>query len=620
MRRMLFICTQLVFSATLLAQKDSARALPEHEVTAMRFGTKPNGLFVQETDTLLYRFHAASNLEQLLSAHSGVFVKQAGPSQLASPGFRGGSAAQTAVVWNGFSLNHAMLGQVDLSLFPAFLTDKVQVQYGSQAALYGSGQVSGAIYLQNQKADTGFHADVLLSAASFGDYAKGLKTSWAQTRFQVKQKFYHRKARNNYPFLNTLMFPVQSQETQHAELETQAWMQDIRFVPKANHKLEFHSWLQASQRQIPAVLESNSTPSSQEDKLLRISANYQIQHRNWQWNFRSAFFNELMWFTAFRSNPAYSQARQFIQAIDQSFVYHNHKLISGLQWNYSKGTNSSYSGSGELNQLAFFSSLESGWLKGKFRSQLSLRKELNSFSAVPLLPAIGLNVQLMKGLHVRGSWALAYRVPTLNDLFWSPGGNPNLLPERSSNSELGVDYASSIFNLSLNGFHRLTKNLIVWIPGASFPQVENLKQAEAYGLEFIWKAAWGNAKTWVRLQGNHEVLRSINLSNPNDDSYGKQLIYVPRVRHNFLAIAGYRNFSLSWLQTYTGQRYTSTDNANALQDYLLADLRASANFNVHRHRFQLDLACRNLFDTTYAIMLNRPMPGRSFLVQLNYSI
>jgi len=192
--------------------------------------------------------------------------------------------------------------------------------------------------------------------------------------------------------------------------------------------------------------------------------------------------------------------------------------------------------------------------------------------------------------------------------------------EETPISELGVDYASSIFNLSLNGFHRLTKNLIVWIPGASFPQVENLKQAEAYGLEFIWKASWRNAKTWVRLQGNHEVLRSINLSNPNDDSYGKQLIYVPRVRHNFLVIAGYRNFSLSWLQTYTGQRYTSTDNANALQDYLLADLRASANFNVHRHRFQLDLACRNLFDTTYAIMLNRPMPGRSFLVQLIYSI
>ncbi len=79
----------------------------------------------------------------------------------------------TAILWNGFNIQNAMLGQTDLSLLPAVFFDEVEIEYGGSSAVWGSGAVAGSIHLNNR--------------AGFG---RGLKTANICWRRQFWQRNY----------------------------------------------------------------------------------------------------------------------------------------------------------------------------------------------------------------------------------------------------------------------------------------------------------------------------------------------------------------------------------------------------------------------------------------------
>ena len=92
--------------------------------------------------------HRHRNLSDLLQDESPIFIKSYGLGGLATTSARGGSAQHTAILWNGFQINNASTGQIDLSLIPMQSAGSVAIQYGGSCALWGSGAVGGAIHLQ----------------------------------------------------------------------------------------------------------------------------------------------------------------------------------------------------------------------------------------------------------------------------------------------------------------------------------------------------------------------------------------------------------------------------------------------------------------------------------------
>ncbi|MBK6947561.1 MAG: TonB-dependent receptor [Haliscomenobacter sp.] len=77
---------------------------------------------------------------------------------------------------------------------------------------------------------------------------------------------------------------------------------------------------------------------------------------------------------------------------------------------------------------------------GKLNAQGSLRQEIVGGTPAPIVPALGVDYQIHPNLLVKGSASRNYRLPTLNDRFWAPGGNPDLLPESGWSQELGFHY------------------------------------------------------------------------------------------------------------------------------------------------------------------------------------
>ncbi|MFT3885650.1 MAG: TonB-dependent receptor [Flavobacteriales bacterium] len=126
--------------------------------------------------------------------------------------------------------------------------------------------------------------------------------------------------------------------------------------------------------------------------------------------------------------------------------------------------------------------------------------------------------------------------------------------------------------------------------------------------------AWTGRSTTVKLGVGTSYVVSTNqvAKSAYDGSVDKQLIYVPLYSGNARLGVVRKSCSLSVGATYTGYRYTSTDNKQFLEPYWLLNATASVRI-VRRPHWYADLFVNadNLLGAEYEVMLSRPMPLRS---------
>jgi outer membrane cobalamin receptor len=79
----------------------------------------------------------------------------------------------------------------------------------------------------------------------------------------------------------------------------------------------------------------------------------------------------------------------------------------------------------------------------KTQLSLQLRKDFISDSDAPLIFATGINYKPFEAedLIFKANVSRNFHTPSLNDLYWQPGGNPNLRPEEGYSSELSAVYS-----------------------------------------------------------------------------------------------------------------------------------------------------------------------------------
>ena len=132
---------------------------------------------------MLDRF-AGGNLADLLAAETSVFIKSYGQGSLATSSFRGGSAAHTAVLWNGIPINSPTTGQVDFSLIPVNFFNNSRIDFGGGSSLWGSGAIGGVVQLE-RKAE--YNQDLQLNVStqigSFEQFGNQVNLSFGKKKY-----------------------------------------------------------------------------------------------------------------------------------------------------------------------------------------------------------------------------------------------------------------------------------------------------------------------------------------------------------------------------------------------------------------------------------------------------
>ncbi|WP_332911212.1 TonB-dependent receptor [Algoriphagus boritolerans] len=259
---------------------------------------------------------------------------------------------------------------------------------------------------------------------------------------------------------------------------------------------------------------------------------------------------------------------------------------------------------------------------------LSLSVNLRQFAYldnfVPFLPSIGGDWKFWEGdqqeFLLKASVGKGFKVPTLNDRFWSPGGNPDLLPEESVSGEIGLNWTKTgafSWDQSLTYYRMQVNNWIIWMPQGSVWSPENIREVQNQGIEYQGK---GNRKIGlVDMEIGLSYTFSQALDLTSEPTNPRQLPYTPKHQANGSLIAAYAGFSLNLGTFYVGQRAIGTGNARVLDSYQLwnAGLRFS-DLKWGKTRFPLSFQVLNLLDKDYQVLYLRAMPGRSF--QLNLTI
>ena len=280
-------------------------------------------------------------------------------------------------------------------------------------------------------------------------------------------------------------------------------------------------------------------------------------------------------------------------------------------------------------RMEYHGSLQARWRPiSPFSVAAIIREEIYGKKWIPVMPALFADYVLYAPwkLVAKASVARNYRYPSMNDLYFKPGGNPDLEPEKGFTYDAGLewDIRSKAFQLkgSFSAFDSYIKDWILWTPNTKgYWQPSNVKKVHNYGTEIMLEAATQIRKhTRASLTANYAFTPSINQgkpSNDNDASYGKQLCYVPKHSANISARLEWKTWALQYKWIHYSERFTTTSNESdyitgQLKPYFMSDMAIEKAFHWKRLDASVKAVVNNLLDTDYVTVLSRPMAGRNF--------
>jgi iron complex outermembrane receptor protein len=579
-------------------------------------------------DSTLISYYALSPIIETLNNSSQLFFKSYGAGAMASTSFRGAGASRTEVAWNGINLNDPMLGQTDFSLFPSGMAEGIQISYGAASMETGFGGIGGLINLENRPVWSEHSStDIKLGAASFGTWSGLVKVKTGTNHFQSATKAYFTSSENNFPFLNTDALPLpEMQNRKNGSVSQKGFMQELYFK-RAGNVTSARMWYQSASRNLPGstLYEVPDSGEYQNDESLRtlISSKFKSGEND--------FFVNGAWMF---SRLDYFFPKYYIESRNHSNTF---VLNGGMTIRFSDFTSLKMVISDEVSSVVTVNYLAKA---SRNTASLTLSAEHKSKSRLGTLILLreiqidgkllvpdfsaGFEYRLVSGAEhfLKINASRNSSIPTMNDLHWTPGGNPELRNEYSYSYELGycMDQKISEFltiNSELTFFKNYIRDMIQWHPGESYYWIaDNIASVNTSGFESTLSVKYAISNFIMRLNSGYSYTKASEINSESPDNNGKQLIYVPVNKVNGTIHLLYRDLYLSWITSYTGRTWTTADNSVFLKGYTLNGLIVGYKFTPGKNLIDLNFRIDNIFNTDHQAIAHYPLPGRSYNLTL----
>ncbi len=567
------------------------------------------------------KFSSYYNLADLLQDEHSIFIKSYGQGSLATSSMRGTGSSHTAVLWNGFNLQSSMNGTLDLSLIPTSFVDQASVVKSGASTSFGSGAIGGAIVLNNPiYFRKGLNITLDAKVGSFNNYNESLAVKWSNGKFYNKTRIFHHAAKNDFSFQNTSLFgkPVVNQT--NSAFEQYGIFQENAFLINKNQSVDVKLWHQNSHRALPPSMIQADSKAFQDDAATRLLAHWQYVGKKTAWHISSAYFDEYIRYSDEQiSLDDTSRATTWSNKLE-TYIYLPKKqsIKIGTQYTHLNAFSEGYEGTFVQNQLAFFAEYAWSSPTDKYQFNAGIREDVVDGDAKPISGHLNFNYQMNKKWNGYLNVSRSFRLPTFNDLYWSPGGNPDLEPEISWSEELGVQGNFKIkktrISTQLAIFNKNISNWILWQPNGSFWSPINILEVWSRGADVSSSATWRFKKGWrLKLGGNYEFVKSTNqkVADNASTSLHQQLIYVPMHKGNVDLQLNYRKWLVRYSQHFIGKRFTTTNNSRSLDRYSTGDVMIRYHF-YKKARFHWHFKLNNIWNVDYQVIESRPMPRRNF--------
>jgi iron complex outermembrane receptor protein len=636
--------------------QDSIRELPQFDVEAGRIFLQENaGMKQTRIDSAVFSQKINASLAELISENTPVFIHSHGRGALATASFRGTAASHTYVSWNGMPLNSPMLGSTDFSLIPVYVADEMILNHGTSSLANGSGGLGGSIAINNRPQwNIPFTINYLQSAGNYSTFNSFLEVKGATEKTSLRARLYRSSSKNDYTYVNRLEADLINGElvnpidtNLNGAFGTQGFLQEIYFLPAKNQVVSFTGWSQWSERGIPQATsyEGPGIPNQNEsiENSHRYIAGWGLATPGGTIALRSGFSQNQLDYIR-RTQVAGLGVLPDVYSVSTMQGLHNQfrinqsitsKLsVAGVfEWNFHEvETRDTILKTGyERTRNEFLSSVTLNYaLNPSVFLHSILRIDRNELHQTPLLPFLGINWKVIsnQNLIIKANIARNYKLPNLNDLYWQPGGNPDLEPEKGLSIESGIHHQFNLRRALLDWeatvYRSDIKDWILWIPSfKGYWQPFNVKRVISQGIEMTGKITARYGNTDVHLAANYVLTQARNFDKNSlwgKETHGKQLVFIPEHSGNILFSASYKDYSITWQHNSFSERFTTTSNdpgrRNRLYPYFMNDLSTGKTFHMNEWTLFARFTIHNLFNETYRSVLMHPMPGRNYLITL----
>lgn len=669
------IVAALLFPAALHAQggaqppqEAAAEARPERNIAIREvpiWGRRPmKEIGVERTtfDSVILKENIALSIADVLTFNSPLFVKQYGRATLSTVSFRGTGPSHTQVTWNGMRINNPMLGMTDFSMIPSYFIDDASLLHGTSSVNEAGGALGGVVKLSTAPAAAdGFGLQYIQGIGMYRTFDEFLRLTWGDEHWQVSTRAVYQSSRNDYKYRNRdkkeniydeemnivgSYYPVERNKS--GAFDDVHVLQEVYYNTGRGDRFGLNAWYINSNRELPLLTtdyaDDTRFENRQREHTLRSVLSWDRLRRDWKVGAKAGYIHTWMAYD-YRRDPGngimtsmtrsrsridtfYGQAageyavgdewlftadialhQHFVRSADKNIVLQQgDKAIVG----YDQG------------RVEIDAAVSAKWRPAERLGLSAVLREQLYGTKWATVPALFADYLLSKRGNVvaKASVSRNFRFPTLNDLYFLPGGNPDLKNETGVQYEAGLSFAvgrDAIYTLSgsASWYDQRIDDWILWLPTTKgFFSPVNIKEVHAYGVEVRADLSVMLARGLkLDLDGTFSWSPSINVGepmSPADQSVGKQLPYEPEFSGTATGRLAWRSWGLLWQFCYYSERYTMSSNditlTGRLTPYVMNNLSLEKGFAFRRADLSLKATINNLFNEEYLSVLSRPMP------------
>ena len=172
-------------------------------------------------------------------------------------------------------------------------------------------------------------------------------------------------------------------------------------------------------------------------------------------------------------------------------------------------------------------------------------------------------------LNVRAFYKKVFRMPTLNDLYYTFIGNKDLKPEYTTQYDVGITFSHTWNNhwlksldLQIDGYYSEVDDKIIAMPTSNQFRwtMINLGHVEIRGLDAAIRGEWGFGKVELSTLFNYTYQKAQDFTDPTSEWYGGQIPYIPWHGGSIILNGSYQTWSCNYSFIYTGERYEAVAN------------------------------------------------------------
>ena len=428
----------------------------------------------------------ADRVVDMLRRVPGLAVVGSGDAgKLATVFTRGTGSNQTLVMLDGVRLNSAFFGGFDWSRLSTAGLRQAEVVRGPYSALWGADAVGGVINLRPQRAEGGFNGRFFGEGGSNSWQRLEADIGWGSKAFDIYASGYDRQSDG---------------ELDNSEFSSRQFLVTAGLsFGKRRSRLGVMAQNVETETGIPYAIPGDPTPDRRqqgESTLIAVPFTWHIGQK-WtleligsQIDTTFAFADpDDAWVTESSTDTTSTQAR-----LASNHDLGSHTFSWGGEWRSDEVTDASNLGPNvdaeKVEVTSFF--LQDVWNMGaKLRLLLGVRWDDADQWGSETSPRADLGWRMSDTLELRMGYGTAFRPPSIGELYYPLSGNPDLVAETSSSSDIGLISTNRMgtSRWELTGFSTDLDNLVEF-DYATY-QNHNIGSASIRGAEISWTRSLG---------------------------------------------------------------------------------------------------------------------------------